>query len=139
MRDSSPVRRDRCPAGCALHGDGKLMADSRDSEIETTKASAQLPGLDIEIVHRQSPNNEWEQVSINIRAMPSFEGLGRSFEMADPLTLWMQAAQLMWMPWLLTAQTMMLPDSLPRALTTRQAELVRLLMAASPQSARRQT
>lgn len=109
------------------------MADSRDSEIETTKASAQLPGLDIEIVHRQSPNNEWEQVSINIRAMPSFEGLGRSFEMADPLTLWMQAAQLMWMPWLLTAQTMMLPDSLPRALTTRQAELVRLLMAASPQ------
>ena len=101
------------------------MADSRDSEIEVTKASAQLPGLDIEIVHRQSPHNEWEQVSINIRAMPSFERLGRSFEMADPFSFWMHAAQLMWMPWLLTAQTMMLPNSgwprtLPRARSFQQ-------------------
>ena len=96
----------------------KLMPDGtydRESEIETTIASARLPGLDIEIIHRQSPNSEWEQVSINVRATPSFEMLGRSSEVADPFTLWMQAVSLMWMPWMLTAQTM-LPNRWPQAL-----------------------
>ena len=37
--------------------------DNRESKIEVTKASAHLPGLDIEIIHRQSPNDEWEQAS----------------------------------------------------------------------------
>jgi hypothetical protein len=83
---------------------------NRNSEIDVTKASAHLPGLDIDIIHRQSPNGDWEQVSVNLRATPSFEALGRVFEPADPFTLWMQAIRLMWMPWLLTAQTMMLPD-----------------------------
>ena len=89
---------------------------SRESGIEATKASARLPGLDIDIIHRQSPSGDWEQTSIIIRAMPSFEALGRSFEAADPFTLWVQAARLMWMPWLLTAQMMMLPDGGPRTL-----------------------
>jgi hypothetical protein len=97
----------------------KLMPDwtyNQESEIEATKASARLPGLDIEIIHRRSPNSKWEQVSINVRATPSFEMLGRSFEVADPFTLWVQAASLMWMPWMLTAQTMMLPNGWPRTL-----------------------
>jgi hypothetical protein len=81
---------------------------NRESEINTSKASACLPGLDIEIIHRQSLNSEWEQVSINIRE-PSFE----IFEAEDPFTLWVQATSLMWMPWL-TAQTMMLPNGWPR-------------------------
>jgi hypothetical protein len=85
-------------------------------ENDATKASARLPGLDIDVIHRQSPNGDWEQISINVRAMPSFEALGRSFETANPFTLWLQAAQLMWMPWLLTAQTMMLPQDRPRRL-----------------------
>jgi hypothetical protein len=84
-------------------------------EIEAGKASAHLPGLDIDIIHRQSPKGDWEQVSINLRATPSFEAFGR-FEMADPFTLWAQAARLMWMPWVLAAQTMVLPDGRPRAL-----------------------
>ena len=88
----------------------------RESEIEATKASARLPGLDIEIIHRQSPNSEWEQLLINVRATPSFEMLGRSSEVADPFTLWMQAVSLMWMPWMLTAQTMLLPNRWPQAL-----------------------
>jgi len=86
------------------------------SEIEATKASAHLPGLDIDIIHRQSSNGDWEQVSINLRATPSFEARGRSFEVAHPFTLWAQAARLMWMPWLLAAQAMTLPDGRPRAL-----------------------
>jgi hypothetical protein len=89
--------------------------NNRASEIEA-KASAHLPGLDIDIIQRQSPNGDWEQVSVNLRATPSFESVGRLFELADPFTVWLQATRLMWMPWLLTAQTMILPDSPPRTL-----------------------
>jgi hypothetical protein len=89
---------------------------SQENEIDTTKASAHLAGLDIDIVHRQSSNGDWEQLSINLRATPSFDALGRSFEIADPFALWAQAARLMWMPWLLAAQTIALPDGRPRAL-----------------------
>jgi hypothetical protein len=89
---------------------------SRESGIDITKASACLPGLDIDITHRQSPSGEWEQVSISICATPSFEALGRSLTASDPFLLWVQAARLMWMPWLLTAQAMMLPGGRPRRL-----------------------
>jgi hypothetical protein len=97
------------------HG-GLMPEETYSQEIEAGKASAHLPGLDIDIIHRQSPKGDWEQVSINLRATPSFEALGRSFEMADPFTLWAQAVRLMWMPWVLAAQTMVLPDGRPRAL-----------------------
>jgi len=89
---------------------------NRQNEVEATRVRAHLPGLDIDVIHRQSPNGDWEQVSINLRATPSFEAFGRSFEAAGPFTLWAQAARLMWMPWLLAAQTMMLPDGRPRML-----------------------
>jgi hypothetical protein len=89
---------------------------SRARDIDATRASARLPGLDIDIIHRQSPNGDWEQMSINLRATPSFEAFGSSFEAANPFTFWVEATRLMWMPWLLTAQTMLLPAGLPRAL-----------------------
>ena len=89
---------------------------SRESEIDATRASARLPGLDIDIIHRQSPNGDWEQMSINLRATPSFEALGSLFEAANPFTFWVHATRFMWMPWLLTAQTMMLPAGQPRTL-----------------------
>jgi hypothetical protein len=89
---------------------------SRENEIDATRASAHLPGLDIDIIHRQSPSGDWEQISINLRAAPSFETFGHFAEVADPFTLWAQAARMMWMPWLLAAQTMMLPDGRTRTL-----------------------
>ena len=89
---------------------------NREGEIEPTKAIAHLPGLDIEITHRQSPNDDWEQLSINLRASPSFEALGRFLEMPDPFTVWVQTTRLMWMPWVQMAHTMMLPDARQRTL-----------------------
>jgi hypothetical protein len=97
--------------------------NSRDSEIDATRASARLPGLDVDIIHRQSLNGDWEQISINLRAGPSFEALGSLFEAADPFTFWVQATRLMWMPWLLTAQTMMLPAGQPRTLPSARRRL----------------
>jgi hypothetical protein len=88
----------------------------RESEIDATRASARLPGLDIDIIHRQSPNGDWEQMSINLRATPSFEAPVRLSEAANPFTFWVQATRFMWMPWLLTAPTMMRPAGRPRTL-----------------------
>jgi len=67
---------------------------------DTTRATARLPGLDIEIVHRRSPNADFEQVSINLLAAPSFEAFGRFLETANPLVFWVKAAQMAWLPWL---------------------------------------
>jgi hypothetical protein len=73
-----------------------------DSEPDTTRATAHLPGLAIEIVHRR-PSDDFEQISINLQAMPSFEVFGR----------WLETA---WLPWLGVARMMMLPWSVAAAL-----------------------
>ena len=48
------------------------------------KAIAHLPGLDIEIVHHQSPDGLAEQISINLKAVPSFEAFVRFYEAMNP-------------------------------------------------------
>jgi hypothetical protein len=68
-------------------------------EGETTRATASLPGLDIEIVHRHSPAANAEQISIHLQAVPSFEAVGRFLGTANPFAFWAQAAQMAWMPW----------------------------------------
>jgi hypothetical protein len=96
---------------------------TRDCEVNaadtgTTRASAHLPGLDIEIMHWRAAEGHAEQISINLRAVPSFEAFGRGLETANPFAFWAQAAQLAWLPWLETARVLALPwtlmPSLPR-------------------------
>jgi hypothetical protein len=81
-------------------------------EDNTTRATARLPGLDIEIIHRRSLNDEAEQISINLQAMPSFEAFGRFLETANPFALWAQAVQLAWLPWLSAARFVALPRNM---------------------------
>jgi hypothetical protein len=45
---------------------------------DATRATARLPGLDIEIVHRRAVEDDAEQISINPRAAPSFRPCARS-------------------------------------------------------------
>ena len=85
---------------------------TRPSDVDTTKASAHLPGLDIDIIHRRSPDGEAEQITINLQAVPSFEAFGRFLETANPFAFWVEAARLAWSPWLLAARAAMLPLSL---------------------------
>ena len=68
------------------------------SEIGATKASARLPGLNIEIVHRESPDGDSEQISISLQAVPSFEAFGHFLEAANPFAFWVHAGQLAWLP-----------------------------------------
>jgi hypothetical protein len=78
-------------------------------EAEPTRATAHLPGLEIEITHRRSPEGDAEQIVINMQAVPSFEALGRYIEAANPFAFWAQAAQLVWRPWIEAARTVSLP------------------------------
>jgi hypothetical protein len=88
----------------------------RESEVDVVRASARLPGLDLDIIHRQSPNGDWEQMSINLLGNTVLRSARVLVEAANPFTFWVQATRFMWMPWLLTAQTMMLPAGRPRTL-----------------------
>jgi hypothetical protein len=95
-------------------------------EIDATRATARLAGLDIEIVHRRSPGGDAEQISINLQAVPSFEAFGRFVESANPFAFWTQVMRAAWLPWLAAAQAMLPPGvTLPQLgveATARSAE-----------------
>ena len=93
-------------------------ADADAAPPDTTRAALRLPGVEIDVVHRVAAAGDAEQISIHLRAMPSFEAFGRTLEAANPFAFWTQVTQLAWMPWLEAARTLALPwklaPSLPR-------------------------
>ena len=82
------------------------------TELETTRATAQFPGLSVEIAHWRTPGGDSEQISIMLQAVPSFEAFGRFFEAANPLALWAHAMQFAFIPWLGVARLMALPATI---------------------------
>jgi hypothetical protein len=68
------------------------------------RASAHLPGLEVEIVHGRSADGDREQISITIQAMPSFAAFEQYLRAMNPFTLWVEAVRLAWAPWLPAAQ-----------------------------------
>jgi hypothetical protein len=74
--------------------------------VDATRATAGLPGLDIEIVHRRSPGGNAEQISIILQAVPSFEAFSRFVDSANPFAFWAQATQMAWLPWHAAFQAM---------------------------------
>jgi hypothetical protein len=70
------------------------------SQYDETRATARLPSLDVEIVHRRPPEGGEEQISIILRAVPSFEAFGRFLEASNPLMFWSRVMQMTWAPWL---------------------------------------
>ena len=90
-----------------------MMSPRDNKDIDTTTASAQLPGLNIEIVHSRARDGDSEQIAIILQAMPSFEAFGRALEAANPFAFWAQAMRLAWLPWMEAARMVMQPPSLP--------------------------
>jgi hypothetical protein len=80
---------------------------------KATMATAYLPGLSIEIMHRRSAVGDGEQLSIHVQAVPSFEAFGSSVQSANPFALWAEAVRLAWLPWLAAARIMSLPLAAP--------------------------
>jgi hypothetical protein len=93
------------------------------SEGDSTTATAHLPGLDIEIVHRQSPDGLTEQISINLKAMPSFEAFARSLEAMNPFAFWAEAMRLAWLPWIQASRAVMTAGGLSPTLPKAKPEL----------------
>jgi hypothetical protein len=56
----------------------------------TTRATARLPGLEVEIIHRRLPGADAEQLSINLQAVPSFEAFGQFLQAANPFAFWLR-------------------------------------------------
>ncbi|HUB97887.1 MAG TPA: hypothetical protein VL993_18325 [Stellaceae bacterium] len=69
-------------------------------ELDETRATAHLPGVDVEIVHRRAEDASAEMITISLRAAPSFEAFGRYLEAANPLIAWARFMELAWQPWL---------------------------------------
>ena len=73
------------------------------SDYDETTAVAHLPQLDIEIRHRRPWQGEGEEMTITLRAVPSFEAFGRMMEAANPMLFWIRAMEAAWAPWLALA------------------------------------
>jgi hypothetical protein len=85
-----------------------------DPFIDETKATARLPGLDIEILRRRSPKGDADLLSVKLQATPSFAAFGEYLESANPWTLWLRLAELAWRPWLGAFGPTPLPGPAPR-------------------------
>lgn len=73
------------------------------SEPDETRATAQLPGVDIEIRHRRSPDGAAEQMMITLQATPSFDAVGQwlqlGLRMSNPLLFWAEATRQLYETW----------------------------------------
>jgi len=74
---------------------------------DLVRATAHLPGLDVEVARWRSAAAE--HVAISVKATPSFVAVGRAFEAANPFALWMRSAELAWLPWLVASRALMAP------------------------------
>jgi hypothetical protein len=89
-------------------------------DIDATRATTRLPGLDIGIVHRRSPGGDAEQISINLQAVPTFEALGRFIEnFSNPFAFW---AMMAWLPWLAAAHVGALRADIAPALQAKDPD-----------------
>ncbi len=74
--------------------------DRSPSDWDETRATARLPNLDIEILHRRAWEGDGEQLQVTLTGTPSLEAAGRMLELANPMLLWMRMAEAAWAPWL---------------------------------------
>ncbi len=87
----------------------ELESHTKQPEMNATRATARFPGVDIEIVHRRSPDGDVEQISINLQAVPSFEAFGRFIEGTNPFAFWARAVEMAWLPWRSAADALLPP------------------------------
>ena len=69
------------------------------SEYDETRATTRLPNLDIEILHRRPWEGNEEQLVVMLRAVPSFEAVGRWLEVSNPLLVWTRMMETAWSRW----------------------------------------
>jgi len=95
--------------------------DPRD--VATMRATAQLFGLDITILHRQSPHEGTEEIAVHLRTLPSFAALHRSMWTLHPWAFWLEASRLAWAPWLAAAHMLLGAGHDPASATAQPPRL----------------
>jgi hypothetical protein len=71
-------------------------------------ATARLPGLEVEVVHRRSPAGDRDEISISLQAVPSFDAFGSVLYAVNPFVFWAEATRLTWLE---AARALMLPSN----------------------------
>jgi hypothetical protein len=94
----------------------------RDEE-QSMSATARLPWLEISLRHCRLPGQAGEELTIRLRAIPSFESLGRTIEAANPFAAWAAMLQLAWAPWLMASQIVQDHGLAPRLAGPRRPPL----------------
>ena len=83
---------------------------------DETRATARLPNLDIEILHRRPWEGNEEHLMVTLRAVPSFEAFGRLLEVSNPLLVWTRMMEAAWSPWVRGLTTALPPSFRPPSL-----------------------
>jgi hypothetical protein len=87
-----------------------------ESAYDETRATARLPNLDIEFLHRRPWEGNEEQLVVMLRAVPSFEAVGRWLEVSNPLLVWTRMLEAAWSPWVHGLTTARSPSFRPPSL-----------------------
>src|SRR3954462_2608341 len=83
------------------------------SEYDEIRATVRLPNLDIGILHRRPWEGNEEQLVVMLRAVPSFEAVGRWLEASNPLLVWSRMMEAAWSPWVHGLTTALSPSFRP--------------------------
>jgi hypothetical protein len=78
-------------------------------------ATARLPGLDIEVVHRRSPAGDRDEILVSLQAVPSFGAFCSVLYAANPFVFWAEATRLTWLE---AARALALPSRAAQTLPT---------------------
>ena len=80
------------------------------SAYDETRATARLPNLDVEILHRRPWECNEEQIAVMVRVVPSFETFGRLLEASNPFLVWSRMMEAAWSPWVRSLTTALPPS-----------------------------
>src|SRR3954468_14949360 len=86
------------------------------SPYDETRATARLPNLDIEVLHRRPWEGNEEHLVVTLRAVPSFESFGRLSEASNPFLVWTRMMEAMCAPWVRGLTTAFSPSVRPPSL-----------------------
>jgi hypothetical protein len=89
------------------------------SKYDETRATARLPSLDVEILHRRPWEGNEGQLVVTLRAVPSFEAFGRFLEASNPLLVWTRMMEAAWSPWVGGLTKALSQSSRPPSLSDR--------------------
>jgi hypothetical protein len=66
------------------------------SDYDETWATARLPHVDVNILHRRAWEGGAEQLLVTVRAVPSTEVFRRVLEISNPFVVWTRMMEAAW-------------------------------------------